>query len=642
MDLLDLFGIPAQEPEKQSKKTGKKTGKKDEKKKADKVENYKLPLTINLKGIGNITINDPEKEFYTEKEVLAEVFKKHRNFPPDKSEIVKEGSTYRIYLKDQFVKKGTVRFSPDKKIILYDEELPLILGEVEEESSIDVEIITAKIKEMFPIFAKENLAFSYMESSQNVIVTKIEGMSVTDVPITPKMLLFKISDVIDKECICIPDEALLNLLKSEDEVSDSDEKDFADEDEIEDGTSMPGNEKKPRVPVTRILQEYLEYYEDDMCLVEAAEEGSYLVVPKLARKTAEKTEVTYCVDGTTLSLLFTQYVLTPEMFGGRTEVKKEDIKKFLVSKGHKEFEYNELLLSYTEKIKMIIATLKGSSKGCDSHPLFSVQNGVFEWKAPKIPWKIFWDGYRICERVSINMKTEVLLDLYFKPDTGTYHWYVPAQYVTHSSTRAEFEPFLQSFALCKLIKVGQFHSHASFKAYFSQTDNCDEQVPGIYGVWGGFERVRTMDEVLFDRGLFVMRYVTPHEKVLIDTFSVFAERDYAYEEEYAKRYYTYESSVVMWCEKVRMVPIFNKYRIMELCGIKGALVIGRKEIEFMKLCGNIFIHGIKEYKNEYYVLAYDDVKSTRSNAIAFISAEKINQMQKIGDDYSYGNLIDIF
>jgi len=117
----------------------------------------------------------------------------------------------------------------------------------------------------------------------------------------------------------------------------------------------------------------------------------------------------------------------------------------------------------------------------------------------KIPYSLAAQWVYFSTMIYDKYRSEVLMDLYFDPKTHDFLWYVPKQKVSGASVFASFETFLQS-SLCGLKKIGQFHSHGTYPAFFSPTDDADEVIPGIYGVIGNIRQEKlTFKFRLIDR-----------------------------------------------------------------------------------------------------------------------------------------------
>lgn len=78
------------------------------------------------------------------------------------------------------------------------------------------------------------------------------------------------------------------------------------------------------------------------------------------------------------------------------------------------------------------------------------------------------------------------MDLYYSMKSKKYFWNPPVQRAMAGSVSTVTEEFMEASDLSGLIKVGQGHSHGAYPAFFSDQDDYDERIPGIYFVWGSF------------------------------------------------------------------------------------------------------------------------------------------------------------
>lgn len=666
MNLLELFGIPKDEPKKQEKKErkGSESGKKSSVSK-ETAEGIKLPVSINIKGFGTKSITDEMfgKSEVTEEDIKSYLYKELRAYPPSMTVLTKENKDYKVSLKDQFVVKGALEVNESTSFVLWN-EIYNPEGLQIENGTIKTEELTAKIKEAFPVLDAEGITFDYAHGKEeNSIITKVNGGEVKFLPLEDASLVFPSFERVE-----VSAELLRELIADENsedseatsennvdmaaETEDENEKETENEASEEESSSNKAKQTAGEVPAEKVMKSVISHYNSDMHLIRTAEDRVYMVVPDcidkaVAVSSSKASEDLYDVDGVTLSLLFTQYTLTKEDFGGKEKVKKDAIKKYVISKGHREFEFNDCILKYSEKLKLLIITLKGSTKGAkegDEHPLFSIKNSCFQWKAPKVPWSVFLEGHRICEYIYVNLGTEVLMDLYYNPKTGKYHWYVPYQNVRQGSVSAVFEPFLQSASLCGLIKVGQFHSHGRFPAFFSTIDNMDEHVPGIYGVWGYFTKRHFFEEIIDDKNLFTMRYVQSWERGSLDIFDVFAERNIKEEQAVYEDLHKSAYEVSSWMEKVSTLPGNGKYYIEYVNGNRCATIRCWKEAEFLMQCEHLYVQRIKQRGSSYYVVPEGEKAVGASRGLFLVSTAPITEEVELEDESTgeYDTLFSLF
>lgn len=203
-------------------------------------------------------------------------------------------------------------------------------------------------------------------------------------------------------------------------------------------------------------------------------------------------------------------IVSPEDVNGKGEASLEEIRKVL------EGEYPEYSKERTEmtydKRHFVVPILKSSRKGMQiiserkdyKHDIVTDENkcqwrvesrpfGVFkrnltdegsvefELTAPKIPWAIVEKSIELFRK---NPTYEFAVQIFYDVEEKTYSIYVPeqecgrAQVVFHRNFEMEE----------KKVLVMDIHSHASFHAFFSSTDNEDEKGIRLYMVIGNLDQ----------------------------------------------------------------------------------------------------------------------------------------------------------
>ena len=445
IDLFSMLGISTKEEEKPKKKAAKKTEtKKPAKKPAEEKNKLTSPLTVYVGALAEALTLTMDGEI-KEADVLAFVEAHYPSYAADITTMKRlKGNAVHVCVQGGMA-KGSITVKEGARCFVGCIEV----GLENIEATLDLIKLTETIKESLPLAGgfcfkyseKENLIFAYPEGKAE---TTIKGLS---------RVQLHTEDGNCQECDIWAAEKEGQMAMS------------LAEDDPDSKKDTPVNAKK----WLGVSDSPLEYE-----LFEMAGKGHYFVYVKAGKE--EKATVNkelYSVDDVELSLLFKSYHLTKDMFQGKDAVTKTEIMDFLVSQGHREFLFmdnNLVTLKYNEKNKILLVVVRGSTKGCTDEV--------------SLPAQILYDWEEFSRTVWHLNRTEVLMDLYYDPTKEEYLWYVPDQVVAPATVHAEFEPFLQAESLCGLKKVGQFHSHGGIQAFFSATDNRDEQYPGIYGVIG--------------------------------------------------------------------------------------------------------------------------------------------------------------
>jgi hypothetical protein len=518
MNLFEMFGIPEEEASKKNNTNNTKT-KTTEKKSAPKEVTYSLPLNVFVGAYGLLEIAEDGKSKMNEDEIRSFIAARIKGYPKDCTRIEKAGKDIKVALVSSGKEKGSVSVLEDTVFVFGNMEIDIsTLDSVN--GSVEISDLQKLFKENFPYMNSDSIHCSVLSTDDNKIITlSVTGQVVDEIPEPENKILiyFQNGDMIE-----ITKETYQDLLKSKgtNEQDDSDESS---------SVVIELND------IESLFPEKVHYNETMIQLIETADKDTYYINQKILKETKTSNgSKKYKIDGVVISLLFRDYTVTAEDFGGRSSVEEEEIVHYLVNKGHKEFSYTGVNIQEVSKANMIIVSAKGSRKGADNsfpkdieefantlqcmdfnsiitrdscsylvkkHPCFICacpvdregDTAYFKWTGPMIPDSIWQEGYMLSKMIYEMYGAEVMLELYYSPQYQTYAWNVPQQTVRKDSTEAKFEQYLQSGSMSGLVKVGQFHSHGVFPAYFSSIDNKDEQTCGIYGVWGAFESNLTPD-----------------------------------------------------------------------------------------------------------------------------------------------------
>lgn len=469
--LFDLFGEKAPEqPKFQEKKNSKK---KDTKKTEVKskpsgekktVTSFNSPLSVFIGGNPECYILEKEGNI-TVADVKSFAESKISGYPSDLTEVYDLKNGVVVYLKGSGTEKGTITVSEGCRMYYGNIEID-ISALVSEDLNLDLSKLNEVLKDALPL----NSASYLYSKEKNLISLQVTGQPLSEIT-TPKGSIHVLLES--------GEELSLSVLSGPEQLSQ---------------IALPGFEvaetdtaasKKTKVELSKWLKKGEHLVHKHLQLISSTEKHKYFLrchVPSvLGSAQTPAQETLYETENVTISLLWNRYDVSPECFNGKKQVSVVEILSYLVAQGNKEFEWlgkNDVSLQWNAKNRCILVSLKGSRKGADIAPFFLPK---------KIPFSIAAQWVYFSTLIYDKYKTEVLMDLYYDPKKDEYLWYVPKQIVSGATVNAIFEPFLQS-ALCGLKKIGQFHSHASFPAFFSGTDDQDEVIPGIYGVVGNIRK----------------------------------------------------------------------------------------------------------------------------------------------------------
>ena len=110
----------------------------------------------------------------------------------------------------------------------------------------------------------------------------------------------------------------------------------------------------------------------------------------------------------------------------------------------------------------------------------SLSEGL-SWAIPRLPWALLG---ALITQFRAALPYEHLANIYWEPQPGQFVVELPAQQadttsVTTQETTDPYDP--------QRPRVLQVHSHGTLPAFFSLTDDADEQATGCYGVIGNLD-----------------------------------------------------------------------------------------------------------------------------------------------------------
>lgn len=114
----------------------------------------------------------------------------------------------------------------------------------------------------------------------------------------------------------------------------------------------------------------------------------------------------------------------------------------------------------------------------------------FTFLLPKIPFKIWLQGLTFSKAIYGRDASECSIILFFDREKQEYFWYCPEQHNTAAASEFGADrPAIEELAKTHLL-VGEFHSHGSMSAFSSGTDDNNENLSLIYGVYGNVGTTR--------------------------------------------------------------------------------------------------------------------------------------------------------
>lgn len=293
---------------------------------------------------------------------------------------------------------------------------------------------------------------------------------------------------------------------------------------------------------------YSPLFMENYHIVASPEEGQYFVVPYIKTGAATPKTQMYPTEGVTLSLVFKRIELSPEMFGGKSEVTEDEILK-LVAKDFPEYGNGRAAVTYLKKEKLIMVSIKSSKKGAlsacmdnisafgtavftcvteedmqtklaeaktivNNSPeeytlayvelgndrlrvektpvgLFVAGDGIFKSYAefhmalPKIPKDIMDEIYSFFLQVKQFQSRSNEAAVQIFWDLKKQEYFVYYPVQEVSTVNVDFERNL--LLENAFVLVADVHSHGSIRPFFSSTDNADEKGTRLFCVFGNMD-----------------------------------------------------------------------------------------------------------------------------------------------------------
>lgn len=457
---------------------------------------YVFPLTVVLGYADSIVL---EKEQFEEDKVDEVAIKKKLSamYPGLPEKFLKlEGSGNHVYAfldESRAMAKGTLSFANEHPKAAF-------MGEVfdlPEKKELTVNEANEALKEVFGGMAE----FRYIVDGE-LCYPLLGSTKVLEVDAPVRVVAFRNSE-------------LLEILDLSAPVEDAEEVVESDAGTGEDGETEKKIQKK--VAEKELLNAlYLKYPElKGSGEIRTAGENTVVFVFTKKTKTISapaKKEETYKTTAK-ISLLFRSIKLSPDMFGGKEEVKRKDILAVL-SKEYPEFTEERTGLTYDSRTNTILPYVKGSSKGAtlcvsrddaklaaenkdyflgkfdENGETYRVEKtpismtvaggsaGEYHYFLPKCPSQLVDTLTAFFTIVALEHDTEALAWIMYDTNKNEYSVKIPVQTVASASVKTDevCEENLSRF------RVADIHSHGRICASFSQQDDYDEKGNRIYGV----------------------------------------------------------------------------------------------------------------------------------------------------------------
>lgn len=459
---------------------------------AKKVEEdkYKGPLKLLFDSISSIEIEE-EREF-TKTELFEKIdkIKELDLFKKSKEEFsvrkIKEGIYHiRPVLKAKYAKGDSGRAVLIQNLL----EVKEIMGEKEE--AYTAELIIQKIKELYKVDAE---LYLIGETYIPVPIKKADSIENIKFPlnITSLTMMGQLIEFTREDC------------------SEFEETKEEQESLIPDNTNS--DSKISEKTVIKMLSSLFPDYADTLSFGYDSKENVLQVMHKgldessTLQKASVKKEETY-PSNATVSLIFTKYELTPELFNGKKEITKKEILNYIRKLGYIEYSPERTEIQYEKKDNLIIPLIKSAKRGyfledtseyrkedtelmyiCARKSPFSNEEEQFEYHLPKIPFRLFKEIIYFFWDVYIFKGTEAAAQIFYNRVEEEYEIYIPYQSVTTSHVTFERDPRRETDP--NLILAVEIHSHGRYMAFWSDEDNREEVAHRIYTVIGDLEYFR--------------------------------------------------------------------------------------------------------------------------------------------------------
>ena len=520
---IGIFGdviMPEIEEQKTSKKAKTKNTEKKEQNKKKEESKYKLPVKVLFDSVEPVEI-EGDREL-TKAELFAEIAKM------TDYQAIKEPEKYfkleklgeRTYLYRPLYSAKCEKGSSGKYLLLGH---ILVLDEIivqEDDKDISVDDVKKYIEDSYgyqvELYLVEEIYIPVPVNMNNDSLEKLEF------PVKASALsLAGESLEITKE------DYLAFIPKKEEQLS------LIEESEVETDFTVTED------VIVKVLTTFFPDYEKDLAYRYDSEKNLICVNHKnnAAQNTSAATvkkEELYPTDAT-VSLIFTRLQLSSELFGGKKEITKKEVLKY-IGKQYPEYSPERTELVYDSKKKLIIPSLKSGKRGSyclkeeedfryertpimeilafkEERKLNGCVRGRVSYSLPKIPYSILKDVVDFFLNVFEEKDTEAVALIFYDKKIENYEVRIPKQ--TAGAAFVEFERDISLELDETKYLVMEIHSHGRYGTFWSDTDNREELSHRLYAVVG------SLKDFAYDDLHIIVRAATGGLQVKIPLESIF-------------------------------------------------------------------------------------------------------------------------
>lgn len=460
----------------QNTANGKKSRKgADPKKASRKKDSFSLPLTVYTGYHEPLSITEEGKTEISRKELAEKISSAFPEYTECICDYDKKGNNIYAYLNpDTLITKGNISINSDTRMLLGLETFDLSSVLVSRSCDTTVSDLSKIVTDEIGLLKGETLGF-YHIAPANIIV-----------PAFPEKCMPKTASLPIN--VLLPDRDMITVTKG-----------------IYEDAGLSANAPDAKGLIKAVSGHWPELLRGfGVCYTQ----NIAIVFPKYSKKkTSSSNGDMIPVSGTIISLVFTRIALTPDMFGGATEVSKDEIIR-LLAKDYPEYSSSRTEIIYDDKNRLIIPVLKGSKKGHGLIPTlndpslmqqhekeflpyyklegqkqvrventpfarFEKKGGTvtFKYRLPKIPAKIYSECLTFFTKVAEEKDTEAMMQLFYDMQKEKYFLYVPEQEASYAQVNVNRNWRLEQ----KHLLIMDIHSHGRINCSFSGTDDEDEK-----------------------------------------------------------------------------------------------------------------------------------------------------------------------
>ncbi|MEX3625011.1 Mov34/MPN/PAD-1 family protein [Viridibacillus arvi] len=180
--------------------------------------------------------------------------------------------------------------------------------------------------------------------------------------------------------------------------------------------------------------------------------------------------------------------LFPDAFAGSKGA--SPLRSPFLSSMEETLQYNRsYVISNTGKVFKVCRSLFGEmvTEMKELPELNTVQEG-FKYNLPKIPASTLAQILSFFKSYTQKGSFEVMIRIYWDMELNEYVLECPKQTVSRIRIDCQFSPQYTGRNSLRYLPVLEIHSHNTMPAYFSETDNADEQRFGLYAVVGRLDK----------------------------------------------------------------------------------------------------------------------------------------------------------